>query len=56
MRNRAVGEFAFAAAILCSFFAGRAATRAQIKVITPTAAPTITDSYVYMLVCLICAL
>ena len=38
MRNRAVGEFAATAAILCTFFFALRASRAQIKVITPTTA------------------
>ena len=38
MRNRAVGEFAATAAILCTFFFALRASRAQIKVIMPTTA------------------
>ena len=51
MRNRAVGEFAAAAAILCTFFALRFARTecAQIKVITPTTA----NDYRFLRLCVV---
>ena len=51
MRNRAVGEFAATAAILCTFFALRFARTecAQIKVITPTTA----NDYRFLRLCVV---